>query len=93
MRVTRKLEVYLSSAYHVRVIGLVDQNDCRFLTRCILERLVEIILFTEYIIDSRKPNACALPFKGHRYIPKHTHTVTLQCGSDEVRISYDIVVA
>jgi len=93
MRVTRKLEIYMSSAHHVRIIGLVDQNNCRFATRNILERLVEIIVFLEYIIDSRKPNACALPFKRHRYIPQHAHTVTLQCGGDEVWISHDIVIA
>ncbi len=83
----------MSSAYYVRVIGFVDQNNCRFATRNIPERLVEIIILPEYIIDSRKPNACALPFKWHRRIPKHVHTVTLQCGGDEVWISYDIVVA
>ena len=55
----------MSSAYYVRVIGFVDQNNCRFATRNILERLVEIIVFPEYIIDSRKPKACVLPFKRH----------------------------
>jgi len=55
--------------------------------------LVEIIVFPEHIIDSRKPNACALLFERHRYVPKHVHTVSLQCGGDEVWISYDIVVA
>jgi len=74
----------MSSAYHVRVIGLMDQNNCRFATRNILERLVEIIVLPDYIIDSRKPNACALPFKRQRCVPKHSHTVLLQCGGDEV---------
>jgi hypothetical protein len=92
MRVTGKLEIYFLSACHVRIIGSW--------TRTIVDSPLGIFLSVRsrslcFSDTSSTPASQmrALTFKRHRYVPKHAHTVTLQCGGDEVWIGHNIVVA